>query len=160
MDEPQDNAAPEQGTAQPEATGTAPAKSAAETKLETQLTAATAKGEGYKKELDKARQALTASNKERDTARTDLVTALGTITSQNEEIERLKREKTDAIESADKQPADTTQEPGEEEFIKDLLKRNGLKIAYMLVTGPCFSEAHAREYAGAEFDSLPTISLD
>jgi hypothetical protein len=52
------------------------------------------------------------------------------------------------------------EEPSEEDKIKSLLKRNGLKIAYMLESGPCFDEAHAKHVAGKNFDSLTTISVD
>jgi hypothetical protein len=48
----------------------------------------------------------------------------------------------------------------EEDTIRGILKRNGLKKCWMLPTGPCFSEVHAREYAGAEFDSLTVISVE
>jgi hypothetical protein len=153
-----DNATPtEQDVAQPDATGTPPAKSAAETKLEGQLKEAKAKSDGYKKERDTARNELAKTSKERDTLR--------------DENEQLKREKAEAAEAAeaaksaqanaptDEQPV-AAQEPTQEEYIKDVLKRNGLKVAYMLTSGPCFSEAHAREFAGADFDSLTTISAE
>jgi myosin heavy subunit len=160
MEETKDTTAPaaEQGAAQPEATGTPPAKSAAETKLESQLAALQTKSEGYKKERDAARKDLAAASKdlaavskERDTLR-----------DENAQLKRGKAEAAEANTTQDPAEQATTeaQQPSEEEVIKDLLRRNGLKVAYMLPSGPCFSEDHAREYAGPEFDSLTTITLD
>jgi hypothetical protein len=156
----QDNAAAaEQGAAQPEATGTtsaapeqsAPAKSANETKLEGQLKDAKAKGEGYKKERDTARTDLAKVSKERDA-----------LLTENEQLKQEKAAAAQASETTSTEAAATeaAQEPTQEEYIKDLLRRNGLPKAWMLTAGPCFSEAHAREFAGAEFDSLNVISLD
>jgi hypothetical protein len=161
MEKPEDNTAPaaiEQGAAQPEATGTPPAKSVADTKLENQLADAKTKGEGYKKERDAARKDLTVVTKERDAARTDLSTALGTITAQGEEIAKLKQAK--ATPAPDTQPA-AEQKPSEEESIKELLRRNGLPTAWVLPDGTtCFQESHARHVAGEGFDSLTSISAE
>ena len=146
--ETKDNAAPaEQGAAQPDATGTPPAKSAAETKLEGQLKEAKAKGEGFKKERDTFKQ-------ERDTA-------IGERDAAKQENEQLKAELADLKNPAAPEASTTAvSEPSEEEHIKDVLRRNGLKVAYMLPSGPCFSEAHAREFAGAEFDSLTVVTAE
>jgi cell division septum initiation protein DivIVA len=67
-----------------------------------------------------------------------------------------------AAEQASTKPeqATTQEEPSEEDRIKSLLKRNGLKIAYMLESGPCFDADHAKHVAGEGFDSLTTISID
>lgn len=151
MEDNKENApAAEPVAAQPEASGTPPAKSAAETKLEGQLTAAKTKGDGYKKERD-------TLTKERDELRLEN----GQLKADNE---RLTREVADAktpAAAANKPEATVAAEaPSEEEYIKDLLRRNGLKVAYMLPTGPCFSEQHARQYAGEEFDTLTTITAE
>jgi hypothetical protein len=58
------------------------------------------------------------------------------------------------------QPAQEVAEPTQEEYIKGLLRRNGLQKAWMLTSGPCFSEEHAKEFAGPEFNSLTVISLE
>jgi hypothetical protein len=160
MENPEDNtaAATEQGAAQPEATGTPPAKSAAETKLENQLADAKIKGEGYKKERDAARKDLTTMTKERDAARTDLSTAQSTITAQGEEIAKLKEAKT--TPAPDSQPA-AEQEHSQEESIKELLRRNGLPTAWVLPDGTtCFQKSHAQHVAGEGFDSLTSISAE
>lgn len=153
MEENQETTAPaaEQGAAQPEATGTAPAKSAAETKLEGQLATLQTKSDGYKKERDAARKDLAAANKE-----------LGTLRDENAQLKREKAEaaKASTTEATAEQPAGEPQKPSEEEVIKDVLKRNGLKKAWVLPSGPCFNEAHAREFAGADFDSLTVISVE
>jgi hypothetical protein len=156
----QDNAAAaEQGAAQPDATSNAPAtaeqsapsKSAAETKLESQLAAAKTKGDGYKKERDVA-------TKERDELRLEN----GQLKADNERL-------TNELAAA-KAPAPTTEpetsttaatEPSNEEKIKGLLLRNGLKKAWILADGStCFDEAHAKHMSGADFDSLTSISVE
>ena len=48
--------------------------------------------------------------------------------------------------------------PYDEAYIKDVLKRNGLKKAWVLPgDNICFDEKHAQHIAGEGFDSLPTI---
>jgi type I site-specific restriction-modification system R (restriction) subunit len=140
----------EQGAAQPDASTaaaeqSAPTKSAAEEKLEGQLAAAKTKGDGYKKERDTARAELKKVSEERDALRT--------------ENEQLKAQPT-TVATSEAAATAPTEEPSEEEHIKDVLRRNGLKVAYMLPDGPCFSEAHAKHVAGADFDSLTTISAE
>lgn len=129
-----------------------PTKSAAETKLEGQLADAKTKGEGYKRERDAARKDLATASKERD----ELRTANASLQQQLDEANKPKEQ------PVDEQTATTaTQEPSEEDNIRDVLKRNGLKKCWMLPSGgPCFSEAHAREYAGDDFDTLTVISAE
>jgi hypothetical protein len=147
----QDNApAPEQGAAQPDVAQaapeqSAPTKSAAETKLEGQLATAKTKGDTYKKE--------------RDTARTDLAKVTEERDNLLRENEQLKAQSA-TVATSEAEATAPTEEPSEEEQIKDILKRNGLKVAYMLPTGPCFSEQHARQYAGEEFDTLTVITAE
>jgi DNA primase len=152
-------AAPEQGAAQSDNTDTpkapaeqsAPTKSAAETKLEKQLADATAKRDTYKKERDTARVDLSKVTGERDALRT--------------ENEQLKQEKEAAAQasvttSTETAATEAAQEPSKEEYIKDVLTRNGLKKAWILADGStCFDENHAKHVAGAEFNSLTTISI-
>jgi Tfp pilus assembly protein FimV len=152
-------AAPEQGAAQSDNTGTtqgapeqsAPAKSANETKLERQLADVTAKRDTYKKERDTARTDLAKVSKERDA-----------LLTENEQLQKEKEAAAQASAPTSTEVAATeaAQEPTQEEYIKDLLRRNGLQKAWMLTSGPCFSEEHAKEFAGPEFNSLTVISLE
>jgi regulator of replication initiation timing len=162
MDENKENAPAEQGAppaAQPAAEQSAPTKSAAETKLEGQLADAKTKGEGYKKERDVARKEHTKAVGERDAAvqeRNELRTENTNLKQQLAEANKPKEQPADEQAAA----ATATQEPSKEDVIKDILKRNGLKKCWMLAGQPCFSEAHAKEYAGADFDSLTVISVE
>jgi len=158
MEENQDKAAPEQGSAQPEA-GTAPTKSAAEIKLEKQLADAKTAGEGYKKERDTARKDLAAVTKERDKATADVGTALATITAQNEELSQLKQSKADPSQGSISAAAE--QQPDEHAETKELLRRFGLPCAWVLPDGQiCFEKSHAKHVAGQGFDSLTVISAE
>lgn len=67
---------------------------------------------------------------------------------------------TTPVETEATAEAEPAKEPSEEEYIKDLLRRNKLEKAWMLPSGACFSEAHAREYAGNEFDSLTVVTAE
>jgi uncharacterized membrane-anchored protein YhcB (DUF1043 family) len=162
----QDNAAPaEQGAAQPEATGTtqapaeqsAPTKSAAEVKLEKELKDAKAKGDGYKRERDTARTQLAKVSEERDTLREQY----DALSEQFEESQRqLVARITDTAPEGEAS-AEAPAKPTQEQEIKALLVRYGLKEAFIMPDGqPCFDRGHAERFMGADFDSLTVISAE
>lgn len=151
MEDNKENAvATEPVAAQPDATGTPPAKSAAETKLEASLKKAKGERDTYKHEAERVTAALRTLQEQYD--------ALG---SQFEESQRQLAERiTGTVLTAEPEATAATEAPSEEEQIKAILKRNGLEKCYMLTSGPCFSETHAREFAGEEFNSLTVITAE